>query len=88
MQIVIDIPEEFYEWTKEYWENHPDPKVHSEIDLATLAISRGIILPEKHGRLVDIDILYRVFQRNVVASAFEDLFKNAPTVLEATEKQK
>jgi hypothetical protein len=47
MQVVIDIPEETYE----YWKNHSHEYVLAE------AIKNGIVLPSGHGRLIDKDAL-------------------------------
>jgi hypothetical protein len=47
MQIVIDIPEETYE----YWKNHSHEYVLAE------AIKNGTPLPKGHGRLIDADAL-------------------------------
>ncbi len=46
MQIVIDIPSEIYEIAKQgYWKDPADD--------VYIAISKGTILPEHHGRLID-----------------------------------
>lgn len=47
MKIVIDIPEEQYE----YW------KAQDEEWLLAEVISKGIVLPKGHGRLIDADAL-------------------------------
>jgi hypothetical protein len=47
MQIVIDIPEETYE----YWKNHSYEYVLAE------TIKNGTLLSKGHGRLIDADAL-------------------------------
>ena len=40
-------------------------------------------LPEKHAKLIDINILKAVFDKNVTsAHAFDVIFNNAPTIFE------
>ena len=46
MQIVIDIPEETYE----YWKEHSYEYVFAQ------AIKDGVVLPKGHGRLIDADV--------------------------------
>jgi hypothetical protein len=89
MQIVIEISKDFYEWTKEFWENHPGgTEVHSEIDVATLSISKGTPLPENHGRLIDADKLLKHFERGQMRWGEDVAFvinQETPTVLEGTK---
>lgn len=80
MKVVIDISE------NDYWLacNHPE----TLIGVYAQAIKNGTPLPKGHGRLGDLDRLYNVFERNVVgASAFKDLFDNAPTIIEREDKE-
>ena len=49
MQIVIDIPKGFYYSVQ-------DGHIGSCTRFATEAILNGVILPEEHGRLIDIDV--------------------------------
>jgi AMMECR1 domain-containing protein len=50
MQIVIDIPEETYE----YWKNHSYEYVLAE------AIKNGVVLPSRHGDLIDREELLKL----------------------------
>jgi hypothetical protein len=50
MQIVIDIPEETYE----YWKNHSYEYVLAE------AIKNGVVLPSGHGDLIDREELLKL----------------------------
>ena len=56
MQIVIDIPEETYE----YWKEHKHEYVLAE------AIANGTPLPKGHGDLIDRDELQNVCANNQV----------------------
>lgn len=83
MKVVIDIPDAIYErFGYEYSEQH---LISKDVNEAILdAFCNGTPLPKGHGRLGDLDRLYKVFERNVVgASAFKDLFDTAPTIIEA-----
>ncbi len=50
MQIVIDIPEEYY---KNLLKNYRFSS--EEIPIVSLAIATGTPLPKEHGRLIDVD---------------------------------
>lgn len=87
MKIVIDIPEETYE----YWKTHKHEYVISE------AITNGIILPEEHGRLIDGDLLeYKLYHQAFEVTfdlqkwdsgcwirykMFENVMKEIPTIV-------
>jgi hypothetical protein len=70
MQIVIDIPEETYE----YWKNHSHEYVLAE------AIKNGIILPSGHGDLIDREELLKLPIDK--ANYPSNYVKYAPTIIE------
>lgn len=80
MQIVIDIPEETYHQIQIYglWLCPRDKQA------LKAALKTGVVLPEKHGRLIDADVLRRkwVFDR-----ADKEEIDEAPTILRATESE-
>ena len=94
MQIVIDIDKKFYEIAFSD-SNHG-------IALGALqALRRGIVLPEKHGRLIDADELKKddevtewitrdAARTGKTVKLFSELFikkiDDAPTIIEATEE--
>ena len=85
-EIVIQLSEEDY---KEICSGVKDMSaVYLETTfLLYCAVKNGTVLPEHHGRIVDVDRLQKTFWRNVAgASAFDDIFNNAPTILEAKEQ--
>ena len=78
MQIVIDIPKELAE--KEHW--YTDEEMWAVIKAA----QNGTVLP-KHGRLGDLDYLYKKFEANGCKdSNVYRLIKDEPTILEATKE--
>ena len=80
-QIVIEIDDEVYEGVT------GDTTFRDCEREALNAIRNGTVLPEHHGRIGDLDILQKAFRQNVAgASAFDDIFNNAPTILEAKEQ--
>lgn len=81
MQIVIDIDEDYYEIIKHEVSHGHDFKPYT-------LIANGTPLPKGHGRLIDEDRLYKVFNRNVSgADAFKQLFDDAPTIIEADKER-
>ena len=88
MQIVIDIPEE------EYIGICDEPCT----ELA-LAVKNGTVLPEKHGRIIDMDKLCNdlikrwktadkkkeIVILSVMADVITPIIVSQPTILEATE---
>lgn len=85
MKIVIDIPEETYE----YWKNHKYEYVIAE------AIANSTLLPKEHGKLSDMDELVKKIVNEYgvnsihelpqdIKAFFEKFIAFAPTVLEAT----
>ena len=88
MQIVIDIPVDTYERVM-----NPD-KFYRDIDGEKIrwAVYKGTILP-KHGRLGDLDKLYKKTQNEEndteeeksMKALFRYLIRQADTILEATK---
>lgn len=75
MQIVIDMPEEMFEWVNDVNKFYKDYDVSDFIDV----IKNGTVL-SKHGDLVDrseIEVEEDVYNQTYII--------HAPTVLEATE---
>ena len=83
MKLIIDIPEWYYHEVQEF--KHPN--------FVDKAIMDGIILPKRHGRLIDADALDigTVFDEegNAVAYRYvtEHDLDNAPTIIEAEEEK-
>ena len=88
MQVVIEIPEEDYNFIKEVDESN----YFVTINLYT-AVYEGIILPKGHGRLVDADALlekqYRIDDGATLSTRdvvnVEDV-EDAPTIIEADKE--
>lgn len=85
MQIVIDIPEEEYEFCKKQWDTEC-------MDVLTIAVKNGTPLHKGHGRLIDInDLLDRIGledndsnrEDNVGEIITLEDFDFTPTILEA-----
>ena len=72
MQIVINIPEYYYEWMRNLF-SVPD-EIRTEI---AEKIINGIILPERHGRLIDESKIKRTFTWD---NGYIDC--DAPTIVE------
>lgn len=77
MKLIIDIPEETYE----YWKEHKYEYVLAE------AIANGIPLPKRHGRLVDenhviAELVYRknLLADNVTCGQVTEIFDSAVVV--------
>ena len=73
MQIVIDIPEETYE----YWKEHCHEYVLSE------AINNGTPLPKGHGRLIDADVVKEGIGNLDGFGVLGRCIDEMPTVIEA-----
>jgi hypothetical protein len=80
MQIVIDIPEETYE----YWKNHSHEYVLAE------AIKNGTPLPKGHGKLIDKDALGEKLHRYTEAPYQYALtvFNESPIIINADRSNK
>lgn len=77
MQIVIDIPDTYYEYCK----------AQEDAIEIQLAVKNGTPLP-KHGRLIDADELYNSlkFPTQQFASAFKQVLDDASTIIEADKE--
>lgn len=74
MQIVIDIEESTYEFTKK----HLSLFKSSEI---ARAVASGVVLPKGHGRLIDINAL--TFE----VKGSDTILVDAPTVIEEDKEE-
>jgi hypothetical protein len=72
MKIVIDVPEKVYNRFCRCC-RFPD-----EVEEAIIAITDGTVLPEGHGRLIDLNDLYDFDRRKV---------EYAPTIIEADKAE-
>lgn len=72
MKIVIDIPNHIYEHAKEESEDSND-----EWD-AMRAIANGSPLPKGHGRLIDADDFFQMFEELDM-----EPYNDTPTIIEA-----
>lgn len=74
MKLIIDIPEETYE----YWKEHKYEYVLAE------AIAKGVILPKGHGRLVDMsEVLIKLMQYYDGDKTIGQCLDEVHTVIEA-----
>ena len=71
MEIVINIPEEWYESIM----NGNSDALNAEF------VKRGIVLPKGHGRLIDADLFV---QKHPLAFV-RDVINDAPTIIESDE---
>lgn len=85
MQIVIEIPENFYNGVKVVTEESEDI-TEEVVTLPMECIANGIPLPKGHGRLIDADALKKAYK-----SGNWDLHKvldGAETIIEAESEDK
>lgn len=77
MELVIKIPENYYRAIKEI------PVEQSTADM--MIIKKSTPLPKGHGRLIDVDALYRelIFPNEQFGKAFKDILDDAQTIIEA-----
>lgn len=89
MQIVIDIPEVFYESLREadmILSGQRSGKTF--ISVIYSAVANGTPLPKGHGRLIDDDALKWVFEKNDKLNGFvQNLIARTPTVVEADRSE-
>ena len=84
MQIVIDIDDMAHDWLVN---GFPD---EDDMEMALRAIKNGIVLPEKHGRLIDAGAIKKKYplMYNDLGMEFNNgihgALDEAPTILEAT----
>lgn len=85
MQIVIDIPECFYEYCK----------AQEDAIEIQLAVANGIPLPRGHGRLGDLDKIYVALNEAQIEGtpeykgigAAKQMICDAPTIIEAESEE-
>ena len=73
MQIVIDIPEELYDWIE-----HTGALSYEDCGYIGGAILDGTPLPKGHGRLIDVSEYYKGSYNDA-----REFLDNAPTIIEA-----
>lgn len=75
MKLLIDIPEEKYEWVKK---NNPNADINSIVG----AVANGTPLPKGHGRVID--------ETKITACEWDgkQMTCNAPTIIEADKGEK
>lgn len=79
MQIVIDIPDWVYKHIVKGNEEAPDENI--SID----AIKNGTVLPENHGRLIDLDALCDEHLSGCYIELEEHEISEIPVIIEGTE---
>ncbi len=80
MQMVIDISKEIYKrFNREYWAKDLISPYVAEVVLN--AFTKGIVLPEEHGRLIDADDI----NNHIVGSVDT---RDCPTIIEADKADK
>ena len=73
MQIVIDIPEETYQYMQSRFMYQGKDDLHlSVLEKACIAIKNGTVLPKGHGRLGDLDALYTDISNGIKAGNYEE----------------
>jgi len=83
-KIVIELPEEIIDYVNE----NKCLSVNYD-DVLAEAIANGTVIPKGHGKIGDIDRLYKVFKKNVVgADAYKQLFDMAHGIIEADKGEK
>ena len=94
MKIVIDIPEDTYNYmiSRCKYQNKDDSGL-SEFEKAGIAIKNGTLLPKGHGDLKDVDKLKNAFIKWIMAvqGSFTDsdiasIVYNSPTIIEADKE--
>ena len=80
MRILIDIPEEDYNEIKGH-ENF----IRRSRNPWKIAVLDGVVLPKKHGRLIDADILKSKMGDLAGFGILGRCFDDEPTVIEATK---
>ena len=83
MQIVIDIPEELHRVIQE----HDDIGVHACAFQLSQIIKNGTPLPKGHGRLGDLDKLYKKFISIEPLYRTKEWIAEAPTIIEADKTE-
>lgn len=79
MQIVIDIPDWVYKHIVQGNEEAPDENI--SID----AIRNGTVLPENHGRLIDLDALCDEHLSGCYIELEEHEISEIPVIIKGTE---
>lgn len=84
MQIVIDIPEEDYNFIKDLQFYNSERRSGKTIEKNIInGIKNGTPLPKGHGRLIDGDVLYKLFEQDNFIWEADSYILIAPTIIEA-----
>lgn len=78
MKIVIEIPDELYK----HIHNENVYYLEDGEDLYTI-VKNGTPLPKGHGRLIDGDALYKLFEQDNFIWEADSYILTAPTIIEA-----
>ena len=81
MKIVIEIPEEKYQWIKE----HRGRTDYQTTEMLYKRIRNGVPLPKGHGRLKDEKEIYKKFYCRCLAGVAEEVLRETSTIIEADE---
>ena len=84
MQIVIDIPDEDYNFIKDLQFYSSGRRSGKTIEKNIInGIKNGTVLPKGHGRLIDGDVLYKLFEQDNFIWEADSYILTAPTIIEA-----
>ena len=83
IELVIKIPEELYEAYK----GRPPMLGDAGMDMIVQAIAKGTPLPKGHGRLGDLDKLYKKFISIEPLYRTKEWIAEAPTIIEADKTE-
>lgn len=84
MQIVIDIPEEDYKFIKDLQFYNSGRRSGRTIEQHIInGIRNGTSLPKGHGKLIDGDVLYKLFEQDNFIWEADSYILIAPTIIEA-----
>lgn len=82
MQIVINMPEEYYNFIKNNEDRFSGSRIYD-------CVLNGTILPKNHGRLIDAEQLMNYCQNQIDGHKYADcnVIARFPIVLNAEEKE-
>lgn len=89
MEVVIDIPENVYNYLKQEWVKVPED--NSVINQIMYGILHGTVLPEGHSRLIEEDAALNALRRSGYLDIhaiwyYKDIFKNVKTIIPADKE--
>lgn len=83
MKIVIDIEEGRYNWIMSHASNHPNDYANTTDIVFRKAVESGIVLPKRHGDLIDKDQFERLLRTYGLDYEADTFIPMATTVIEA-----